>query len=134
MASNFMRCNETFWYSKGKKVDAGGRLWRADDPIVLKYGAFFSPIDDDGAVVESATAAPGERRMLARFRDKLTGPEPVAEVEPVTEVVAEPERSGRPWTTASKEEWMAYAESIGIDTAGMTKLQLVDAVAAREGQ
>jgi hypothetical protein len=44
-----------------------GQLYRADDPVVVKYPQFFRPIEVRSTgkaepVIEQATAAPGEKR------------------------------------------------------------------------
>lgn len=122
-------CRETFMVGRGEFVDAGG-IFDAESDVVRRYPAKFRAVDfgADGRMVEQATAAPGERRNLAhRLR-------PAAEpaVEQPAEPVAEVERAGRPWTNASKDEWVAYASTLGIDGAAMTKIELIDAVDAAE--
>lgn len=34
----------------------------------------------------------------------------------------------RPAASASKAEWVAYAETLGVDTDGLTKAEIVEAV------
>lgn len=41
---------------------------------------------------------------------------------------AKSDDGGRPAESASKAEWSAYAESQGVDTDGMTKAEIIDAV------
>jgi hypothetical protein len=63
-----MRCNVPGgFHAQGLKDEFAitvtfGQMFRADDPIVKKYGEFFSPVDEFDAPVEQATAAPGEKR------------------------------------------------------------------------
>ena len=122
-------CRETFMWSRGEFIDAGA-VFDTESDVVRRYPAQFRAFNFDAAgkmVIEEATSAPGERRNLAhRLRPE---PEQPAEAE---QVESEPERVGRPWTNASKDDWVAYAATLGVDGTTMTKLELIDAVDAAE--
>lgn len=127
-------CTATFMWRKHEFVRVG-QLFDSSHPLVVKFPQFFREVlfDDAGRVVEQATQAPGERRNIAtRLRAAQAQASPVvaevAEVEPV-EV---DDRGKRPWTNASKEDWVEYAAGLGVDGAQMTKVELMDAVEAAE--
>ena len=68
-----VRATTTFWH--GRDLYEAGSLYDSQHPAVLRFGArMFEPHDTDEAaapVVESATAAPGEKRAtVARGRAK----------------------------------------------------------------
>lgn len=130
-----VKCTETFSYGRGSWVAEGG-LYDSDADIVRRYPSMFSAVEVDSwgrLAVESASAAPGERRMLSRARDRAVAePEFEPTVEPEPEPVVEVERGSRPWVTATKDDWAAYAVTLGVDVEGMTKMGIMDAVEAAE--
>jgi len=131
-----MICTESFMWNMGEFVHAG-QIYYGGSPLVRKFPMFFKPAtfgDDGRMLVEQATAGPGEQRNALRKPVEVESERVVAEEVPTADInVGEVGRSGRPWVTASKAEWLAYAQSLGIDGADMTKFQLVDAVEAAEG-
>jgi len=66
-----MRAISTFWH--GKDLYQAGEIFDAAHPAVVRFSKMFEPVDSEAVapVVESATAAPGEKRStVARNRTK----------------------------------------------------------------
>lgn len=59
-AVTYVRCRTGFRLADGRTVK-GGEVVRADDAVVKLCPDAFEPLDE---VVEAATRAPGERRLL----------------------------------------------------------------------
>ena len=74
----------------------------------------WEPVDDD----KGKTSAEIEAELEA---EPAPEPEPEPEPEPVAE-------DDTPNLSATKGEWVAYAESKGIDTTDMTKDDIIKAV------
>jgi hypothetical protein len=114
-------------WDAGKFVYVGS-VYYDDSALVKKFPMFFRPVEfaEDGRMmVEQTTAAPGERRNVVIPTPAVAEPEPEPEPE-----VEDDDR--RPWTTASKEDWVRYAEALGIDCSELTKSGVIDAVEAAE--
>lgn len=55
----------------GELFVAKGQMWAADDPVVKRHPGAFRPLDGQDVrrsvpIVETATAAPGEKRQVRR--------------------------------------------------------------------
>lgn len=71
--------------------------------------------------VEDATA---RRWVRGRFADAVEGEETPEETIPELEAVEDE----RPTPGSRKDDWIEYAETIGVDTTDLTKREIIDAV------
>lgn len=62
----FLRCTQGFILS-GHRVVKGGEVVSDTDPVVRGHEQYFEPLE---SVVERATRAPGEMRVVGRPRQK----------------------------------------------------------------
>lgn len=109
----------TMFRHEGRKLmlRRGVTLVHADDPVVKGRESMFRPLEVSylgGAPVETATAAPGEKRAT---------PTPTPDPEPEAE-------SNQPSQSDPKAAWVKWAVDSGRATENeaeaMTKAQLID--------
>lgn len=60
-----VRAKESFRIP-GRQFIAEGSLFDSEHPLVQSRAALFEPVEMGDAVIESATAAPGEKRSTSR--------------------------------------------------------------------
>jgi len=65
-----LKANETFWVKSLNRHIYAGQVIRDDDPFVKGREHLFVSADDGLGPVESATAAPGEKRAVKKAAAK----------------------------------------------------------------